>query len=63
MYLIIKKAAGDLAKEHGIKPEDLEYIGFSDASCFKPEAKLLQFNIMKSGHRLFGGTISWKYGY
>jgi hypothetical protein len=64
MDSVIREASEHLAKKYRVEPEDLEYIGFTDASLFiRPGAKLLQFNIMKRGHELYGGTIAYEYGY
>lgn len=58
---IMDAAYKQLMKRFDIEKEDLEYIGFSDLSFLKAGSKLLQFNIIKKGHRSFGSTVAFKY--
>jgi len=51
-----------LTKKFNLKASDFVYIGFTDMSFVKQGAKLLQFNIMKKGHKSYQSTVAFKYG-
>lgn len=50
-----------LMKKHGVKLDDLSYIGFTDCSFKAKGAALLQYNIMKSDHILYKSTVAYKH--
>jgi len=59
----IKQGVRFLSKKHGISFSDIEYIGSTDCSFIWIGAQLLQYNIIKIGHDLFGSTVAYKYGW
>ncbi len=65
MQQVIEKALAHVAKKHGVKVEELDYIGYSDLECIYPGqgAKTLMFNIMKVGHVNYLGTVAYEHNY
>ena len=58
-----QEALNHLSKKHGVKKCELIYIGDMFCDHIKKGAKLLHFNITKIGHKLFGSTVCYKYGW
>lgn len=54
-----------LCKKYNIKKNEIKYIGYTDTSMItgKKNSKLLQFNIMKVGHKKYGSTIGYVHKY
>lgn len=63
MNELIKKSAIIIARKHNINVSDLNYIGYTDCSCFRNEGDVLfQFNVLKKDHEKYGSTVgllSW----
>ena len=65
MQQVIEKALVYVANEHGVKVEELDYIGFTDLEYIYPGkgAKTLMFNIMKVGHVSYQNTEVYEHNY
>jgi hypothetical protein len=61
MQQLIEKALAHVAKKHGVKVEELDYIGYTDLEYIYPGkgAKTLMFNIMKVNHVNYQGTVAY----
>ena len=60
---VVLKAVKHLCKKFNINSNNLEYIGDTDCSWMKKGAKLLNFNILKTGHVKNKSTVGFEYGY
>jgi hypothetical protein len=65
MQQVIERALAYVAKKHGVKVEELDYIGYSDLEFLYPGqgAKTLMFNIMKVGHKSYQSTVAYEHNY
>lgn len=65
MQQLIERALAHVAKKHGVKVEELDYIGYTDLEYVYPGqgAKTLMFNIMKVGHENYTGTVAYAHNH
>jgi hypothetical protein len=64
MQQVIERALAHVAKRHGVKVEELDYIGYTDMdSIYGNGAKTLMFNVMKVGHASYQSTVAYEHNY
>lgn len=64
MQQVVEKALAHVAEKHGVKVDELDYIGFMDLeSIYGNGAKTLMFNIMKVGHVSYCSTVGYEHNY